>query len=115
MYNLTKNIDMLCRTIEGAVKADGSINTTKAADEIGLGQTTLMRILKNESEQARPLNEKKIADYFKITVKQLYSDNLDLSKRKSRVDLILDDINELTDQERLELISKVPGGRIVFD
>lgn len=76
MNTLSKNLEALCLTIEGATKSNGTVNVSRAARELDIHQPTLLRMLKGESERARPENEEKICKRFGITTVQLYSDEL---------------------------------------
>ena len=103
MHNLTKNTAALCHTITEAVREDGTLNVTRAARMIGLGQSTLLKILRDESGQARPSTEEKLITFFGITKDQLYSPNFDPSKPDDRVDKILAEIDMLSAVDRMRM------------
>lgn len=104
MHNLTKNVIFLVRTIDGAVREDGTINAKRAAEEIGLLPTTLFRILRDESGQARPKTEQKILSYFGINKEQLYADNIELAMSDDNVKRTLAEIDTWPLVDRIRII-----------
>ena len=112
---LRSNIDYLCRSLEGAVKAGGDINVTRAARTIRLGQTTLMRILDGSVEHLRPDTEATIKTYFRLVGEDLIHSDLKQVLGASKVDRIDALIKELTPEEVLELTKRMPKAKIVLE
>ena len=118
MHILQRNLEALCLTIDGATKSDGTLNVTKAAEALEINQPTLLRMLRGEVERARPLNEKKITEYFRISAATLYSEDLaekiinghnetELEKAKKI-------FNNLTKSEQLQFLGELPPEIIDF-
>lgn len=107
MHNLGRNLKALCLTIDGATKPDGSLNVSKSAEELGIHQPTLLRMLKGEVERARPGNEEKILNYFRISAQRLYSDDLAERLMKgdhlSQLEKAKEIIKTLSKKERAQL------------
>lgn len=112
---LQSNIDYLCRGLEGAVKSSGAINVTQAARTIGLGQTTLMRILDGSVDHLRPDTDATIKAFFNLAGSDLVHADLKQELAASRVDRIDALIKELTPEEVLELTRRMPKAKIVLE
>ena len=113
--NVKKNVEYLCSKIDLAHRANGDLNISAASRELGIQQTTLMRILKGESAQLRPETEKALQQYFKLNKDDLYSDDLETLMQGSRVDRLRMMIDDLTPEEILELQRRMPSARVVLE
>lgn len=112
---IKNNVSWLCAQIAEARRENGDLNVTRAAELIGLNQTTLMRILNGRTKQLRPEIEEKIARYFKISIKDLYDPELKEILSGSRVDKLERQIKQLTPKEYLDLQLRLPGVKFVLE
>lgn len=112
---ISQNVKHLCSTMKGVHKPSGELNVKAAAEEMGVGQTTLMRILKGESKQLRPQTEAALQTYFNLSKDDLYNPDLPTLKRESKVDRLHRMFQELSPEEQLEFVARNPRARIVFE